>query len=636
MDLVALPTTGLGTLLDGPQHVTRQRARDFLVSANVTGQYGLATAAHRELVGSWLADLTSDGVFTVGMPTEYGGEGDLAASVAAFETLAHGDLSLLIKAGVQFGLFGGAVLNLGTARHHDAHLADIVAGRLQGCFAMTERGHGSDVAGLATTAVYDPDTQEFVVTTPDRDTDFKEWIGNAADDGHMAAVFAQLVVDDVSHGVHCLLVPIRDQQGGIAPGITIEDCGHKMGLNGVDNGRIWFDDVRVPRTNLLDRFGSVSADGTYTSPIESPTRRFFTMLGTLVNGRVSIAAGAVGVSKSALTIAVRHAIRRTQFAAPDGAAVSLLTYPTHRRRLLIPLARTYALHAGLGQLSRDLITAFDGDDPAARRVLEAHAAGFKAVATDHATATVQECRQACGGLGYLTANQFAALKADSDVFTTFEGDNTVLLQLVGKSMLSGFREDFGSMDWRRTVAFVAGNAMDSLVESTSLRPIWQRIQDLVNRTDGPEAGLRNRDWQLAMLAWREQHMLASLARRMRRGADQDTDAFEVFLACQPHMVATARAHMDRRVLEAFAAMVEDVDPDDSLGATLNTVCDLHALATIELHRGWFQEHNRLAGERSKAVTAMIDELCAEVAPIAGDLVAAFRIPDPVLAAPIAT
>ena len=636
MDQVDLPTAGLGALLDGPQHAARERSRAFLVDQRVTGRYGLATEVHRDLVRTWLDALTAQRLFTVAMPTEYGGEDDLAASVATFETLAHGDLSLLIKAGVQFGLFGGAVLNLGTQAHHDAHLGDIVAGRLQGCFAMTERGHGSDVAGLATTAVYDRARQEFVVTTPDPDTDFKEWIGNAADDGHMAAVFAQLVVDDVSHGVHCLLVPIRTDDGAVATGVTIEDCGHKMGLNGVDNGRIWFDDVRVPRGNLLDRFATVAADGTYTSPIESPGRRFFTMLGTLVNGRVSIAAGALGVSKSALTIAVRHAVRRTQFSSPDATPVPLLRYPTHRRRLLIPLARTYALHAGLGQLTSELIAAFDGDDPAARQALEAHAAGFKAVATDHATATVQECREACGGLGYLTANQFAAMKADSDVFTTFEGDNTVLLQLVGKSMLSGFSDEFGAMDWRRTVAFVTGNAVDTIVESAALRPLWQRIRDLVDRSDGPEVGLRNRDWQLSMLAWREQHMLTSLARRMRRGSDPDVDDFEVFLACQPHMVAAARAHMDRRILEAFAALVEGVDDDDLLGATLNAVCDLHALATIELHRGWFQEHNRLAAERSKDVTSTIDDLCAELAPIADELVDAFRIPDEVLAAPIAT
>ena len=67
--------------------------------------------------------------------------------------------------------------------------------------------------------------------------------------------------------MHALLVPIRDEQGSPAPGVTIEDCGAKAGLAGVDNGRLGFDQVRVPREALLDRYATVAADGTYASPI---------------------------------------------------------------------------------------------------------------------------------------------------------------------------------------------------------------------------------------------------------------------------------------------------------------------------------------------------------------------------------
>ena len=64
------------------------------------------------------------------------------------------------------------------------------------------------------------------------------------------------------------------------PAIRIEDCGEKMGLNGVDNGRIWFDQVRVPRDALLNRYGERQPPtGVYSSPIENPEQRFFTMLG---------------------------------------------------------------------------------------------------------------------------------------------------------------------------------------------------------------------------------------------------------------------------------------------------------------------------------------------------------------------
>src|SRR5690606_9727440 len=135
-----------------------------------------------------------------------------------------------VKVGVQVGLFGGAIAGLGTQRHHTEYLPRVADGTLLGCFAMTEVGGGSDVANLETTATYDPETDELVVHTPSAAAT-KDYIGNAAKDGTMAAVFAQLVVGGRSHGVHCVLVPIRDaEDGGPLAGVHIADCGPKIGL----------------------------------------------------------------------------------------------------------------------------------------------------------------------------------------------------------------------------------------------------------------------------------------------------------------------------------------------------------------------------------------------------------------------
>src|SRR5437763_16272386 len=124
------------------------------------------------------------------------------------------------------------------------------------------------------------------------------------------------MTQDECRGVHAFLVPIRDAEGRPCPGVSIEDCGHKAGLNGVDNGRLAFNEVRVPRDALLDRYGKVEADGTYFSTIESETRRFLTMLGTLVQGRVSVSGAALSATMTALTIATRYALVRRQFKAP--------------------------------------------------------------------------------------------------------------------------------------------------------------------------------------------------------------------------------------------------------------------------------------------------------------------------------
>ena len=140
---------------------------------------------HREQVLAWTKELASEGDTGIGFPVEYGGGGDIGASVAAFETLAFGDLSVLVKVGVQFGLFGGAILQLGTKAHHDAYLKDLITGRVMGCFAMTETGHGSNVQALGTVATYDAEAGEFVINTTRPDAN-KDYIGNAAAHAELA------------------------------------------------------------------------------------------------------------------------------------------------------------------------------------------------------------------------------------------------------------------------------------------------------------------------------------------------------------------------------------------------------------------------------------------------------------------
>src|SRR6185312_10020760 len=177
----------------------------------------------------------------------------------------------------------------------------------------------------------------------------------------------QLIVGDESHGVHVLVVPLRDQHGNVSQGVRIEDSGEKMGLNGVDNGRIWFDDVRVPRDALLNRYGGVNDDGAYESQIEKPTKRFFTMLGALVQGRVCISGASVSAAKTALTVAVRYGLRRVQFGPPDEPEVALLEYRTHQRRLMPLLAKTYALHFAQAELLEQFHKAHSGEHKTTER-----------------------------------------------------------------------------------------------------------------------------------------------------------------------------------------------------------------------------------------------------------------------------
>jgi acyl-CoA oxidase len=614
-DAPTLDPQKLGAYLDGAHGDVRSSVRRLLSQPRFKYPVDIGRDDYRELVLVWTKELAERGIGPIGYPTDYGGEDSMGCFIAAFTVLAHHDLSLLTKFGVQFGLFGGSLARLGTKRHHDFYLEAAGSGDLMGCFAMTETDHGSNVRDLETLAVYTSATDEFVVTTP-HDGARKDYIGNAAAHGRAAVVFARLVVANVDHGVHALFVPLRDEAGRVLPGIRIEDCGPKIGLEGVDNGRIWFDGVRVPRTALLDRFASVDADGEYSSAIPSADRRFFTTIGALVGGRVSVGAASISVAKSALAIAVRYATRRRQFGPAGEPETLILDYPAHQRRLMPRLAATFAYHFAFERLIEDYVAGTMD-----QRALEAQAAGLKAYGSWHAIDTVQACREACGGAGYLTENRFGALRADADVFTTYEGDNTVLVQLVSKSLLSDYNLQFSDMNLLGTIRFLAGKTLAGLRE----------VAPALGGAD--EDHLRDRRWHLELFKWRSEHQVAALAARMKRRLDSGMDSAGAFVAVQDHVLACARAHVESLVLERFAAAI-DMNPDPDSQRALNLLCDLFVLTRIEHDRGWFLEHGRISGAASKAIRKLAIELSAEVRHDARGLVDAFLIPDAVLAAPI--
>ncbi len=214
----------MGRLLDGRHADLRRRLRTLLSDPAFAYFPGGDKETCREQVLAWAKILARQGIGALSYPVEVGGGGDMGQYLAAMEMLSHHDLSLAIKFGVQFGLFGGSILMLGTACHHQKYLPDVGALSLPGCFAMTELGHGSNARNIETQAVYDRETQEFIIHTP-TESARKEYIGNAARHGRLAAVFAQLEIDGESYGVTPFLAPIRDEAGQRLPGVRIEDNG---------------------------------------------------------------------------------------------------------------------------------------------------------------------------------------------------------------------------------------------------------------------------------------------------------------------------------------------------------------------------------------------------------------------------
>lgn len=571
----------------------------------------------RSKVLDQVAFLAQKGYGALAYPKEYGGTGDMKGYAAIFEHLMYVDGSLAVKFGVQFGLFGGSIQKLGTKKHHDRYLGYTGDASLLGCFAMTETGHGSNVRGIKTTATYDSETDMIIIHTPGKN-DNKEYIGNALH-ATMATVFAQLIVHGKNEGVHAILVPLRDKNHELYKGITIIDNGYKLGLNGVDNGKIWFHQVTVPRENLLNKYGEIKDDGTYYSSITKPSKRFFTMLGTLVGGRICVARAGLGGAKMALAIAVKHALKRRQFNNSIKIQEDLLMdYPTHQLRLTPAIAQAYVYHITLDKM----MAAYADDSSTDKRKIETQAAGLKAIISWFANTTIQECREACGGKGYLLENRIADLKNDVDIFTTFEGDNTVLLQLAAKGVLSDFKAEFNSAGFISVLKLLSTQLNDKLA---TINPIYS------NKVD--KEHLYNPKFHSHAFNYRTRRLTYTLATRIRGYIKKGIPSYQAFLKVQTHLLALGKAYSHELAYATFIDFTGTIS-DEKHKLLFEKLGTLYALHEIRQDASWYLEQGYLGSSKSKAIRQRVERLCTELRPHIGVLVDGFGIPGHCITAPI--
>ena len=572
----------------------------------------------REIVLQQVKFLAERGYGALAYPETYGGTGDMEGYAYMFENMMYVDGSLTIKFGVQFGLFGGSIQKLGTKKHHDQYLHKTGEANLLGCFAMTETGHGSNVRGIKTTATYDKSKDQIIIHTPGN-RDNKEYIGNALH-SKMASVFAQLIVDGKNEGVHAILVPVRDENHKLTPGVTIEDNGYKLGLNGVDNGKIWFNQVAVPRENLLNKYGDIKDDGSYHSDIKNPNKRFFTMLGTLVGGRICVARAGLGGAKMALAVAIKHALKRRQF--NDSVKIQedlLMDYPSHQLRLTPLVANAYVYHVTLDKMMEDYCDESQPD----KRIVETQVAGLKSIITWYANDTIQECREACGGKGYLIENRIADLKGDVDIFTTFEGDNTVLLLLAAKGVLSDFKAEFNSAGFSAVLKLLGSQLSDKLA---TINPLY------ANKVDSEH--LYNPKFHKHALEYRTRRLTYTLAMRIRDYIKKGMPSYQAFMKVQTHLLALGKAYATELAYSTYCDFVTTM-PNGKNKELFEKLGALHALHEIRKDAEWFLEQGYIGGTKSKAIRQRVERLCTELRPHIGVLVDGWGIPEHCLSAPIA-
>ncbi|XP_010279215.1 PREDICTED: acyl-coenzyme A oxidase 3, peroxisomal-like [Nelumbo nucifera] len=575
----------------------------------VSPDYNQSMEQQREMTMKRIAYLLDRGVFE-GWLTEKGAEAELR-KFAFFEVIGIFDHSLAVKLGVHFFLWGGAIQFFGTKRHHDKWLKDTESYVIKGCFAMTELGHGSNVRGIETITTYDTSTGEFVINTPCESAQ-KYWIGGAANHATYTIVFSQLHINGKSEGVHAFITQIRDANGNICPNIRIADCGHKIGLNGVDNGRIWFDNVRIPRENLLNSVADVSQDGQYLSAIKDPDQRFAAFLSPLTSGRVTIALSSIYSTKISLAIAIRYSLTRRAFSvSPNGPEILLLDYPSHQRRLLPLLAKTYAMSFAANYLKAVYVKR----TPAANKTIHILSSAYKATFTWHDMKTLQECREACGGQGLKTENRIGQLKSENDVKSTFEGDNNVLMQQVSKALLSEY------IAAKKKKKPFKGLGLEHMNDSCPVIPA--QLSSSV---------LRSSKFQVDIFCLRERDLLNRLASQVAERQAQGESREYAFLMSYQLAEDLARAFSERAILQNFLESEASLSVG-SLKNVLGLLRSMYAMVSLEEDAS-FLRYGYMSTENDAAVRKEVMKLCSELRSHALSLVSSFGIPDAFLS-PIA-
>ena len=354
--------------------------------------------------------------------------------LTSHEMLGYINGDVATKFTVQFNLFGGSVMAFHTDRHLD-FISNIDSLTNMGCFCFTELGYGNNAPKMETTAIYDESTQTFTINSPSVKAQ-KYWITNGACHANQALVFAQTIVKGKNEGVNCFIVQIREKDMQPSKGVYIEDMGLKIGLNGIDNGRLTFSNVVVPRTALLNKLNDVTADGKFVSEIKKPSNRFFKVADRLLSGRLCISAMNLSSTKACLYTTLRYMQQRNGAGPSGNSDFPILNFQLNHDAIIPFLARTIVLNLGFNK-SKDLF-----HNPAGREnEIIRRFCSTKALISWNAGDTARACRERCGGQTFLEVNRVSDILYGAHSGATAEGDNSVLMQKIVKDILADIRAE---------------------------------------------------------------------------------------------------------------------------------------------------------------------------------------------------
>lgn len=513
---------------------------------------------------------------------------------------------------LHIGMFIPSILSQGTPEQQAKWLPLCNSLRIIGTYAQTELGHGTFVRGLETIAVYDVESRSFIVHSPTL-TSTKWWPGGLGKTATHVILMARLVVNGKDHGPHGFVVQIRDMETHKPlTGVEVGDIGPKMGYNGVDNGFLRFDHVRIPRDAMLMRFAQVSEDGMYSPP---PPENAKASYATMVYVRATIVRDAGDFLGRAVTIATRYtAVRRQTVPTPGERELQVLDYDNVQHTLLPLCATAFALKfmgKKMMAMYNDFDAARDRGDFSSLPELHALSSGLKSLCTDLAASGIEASRRTCGGHGYSVLSGLPTLFASYVQNVTWEGDNNVMYLQTARYLLKLL-----------VAAQRRGGGNGGMFSESFL--------------DGKRCKVYNeQDWESA------KHVLPALQYSVTRLARVAADALTkatggpmVFEGAPWNnttmdLIRLARAHcyfyLHQTMVESVEATANTLSP--ATVAVLRGLTALHGICIMEEASATLLEGGYMTGEQASWLRARKRVLVRQLRPNAVALVDAFGYED---------
>jgi butyryl-CoA dehydrogenase len=329
------------------------------------------------------------GLFGLPFPEEYGGSGaDLTTLCVAIEELARVDHSMAITLEAGVGLGANPIYSFGTEEQKQKWLPDLCAGRALGAFGLTEPEAGSDAGGTRTKATVDEATDEWVIDGE------KAFITNSGTPiTSIITVTARTGPGEIS----AIVVPAG------TPGLSVAPPYRKMGWHASDTHGLTFSDCRVPTANLLGERG----------------RGFAQFLSILDDGRVAIAALAVGAIEACLALSTQYAKDRNAFGKPIGA----------NQAVAFKCADLAVLAANARLLTYDAAWRRDTGRP-----FKQAAAMAKLYATEAAVTATRDATQIFGGYGFIDETPVSRFYRDAKILEIGEGTSEIQRLVIARGL----------------------------------------------------------------------------------------------------------------------------------------------------------------------------------------------------------